>query len=233
MRCFYSGCDDSRLLQSLFLQNLERSKSRELREFSKSLLERKLQKKYGAPGAFSWLKNPLKRLQMSASDELVLDAYFERWSRVHTVYCHYSEQTNDVSAMVYHVIFDESGEYILSASVDRLIKIYSKDLNLLKTIRGHVREVSILALSSNNKYLVSVDEGGLVRVWSFPEGRYSRLTQACRGAHGARRPRNKHDVFPGGNRLRRGFAARSAVEELPDHRLGHRGHAHLRGKDPQ
>lgn len=73
--------------------------------------------------------------------------------------------------MVYHVIYDETGEYILSSSIDGLIKIFDKSFKLKKTIRGHNRDVTILTISSDNKFAVSVDESGLIRVWEFPSGR--------------------------------------------------------------
>ena len=73
--------------------------------------------------------------------------------------------------MVYHVIYDETGEYILSSSIDGLIKIFDKSFKLTKTIRGHNRDVTILTISTDNKYAVSVDESGLIRVWEFPSGK--------------------------------------------------------------
>lgn len=80
--------------------------------------------------------------------------------------------------MVYHVIFDEAGQKILTASVDGLIKIFDTKLQLETTIKGHKRDISILTMSSNNKFVISVDEGGIARVWDFPSGRYASLTRS-------------------------------------------------------
>jgi WD40 repeat protein len=149
-----------------------RQKRADARKISQTLLDTMLSRKLGNPALMRDLRNPLKRAKMPSNmDECLLESYFDRWSRVHTVYCHYAAATNDVNAMVYHVIFDESGQYILSASVDGLIKIFNKSLQLEYTIRGHKRDISILAMSSNNQHVVSVDEGGIARVWDFPSGK--------------------------------------------------------------
>lgn len=151
---------------------VDRQKRADIRQFGHHLLDNQLSRKLGNFNHFRDLRNPLKRLKSpAAAEEYLLEAYFSQWSRIHTVYCHYSAASNDVNAMVYHVIFDETGQYILSASVDGLIKIFNKSLQLVQTIRGHKRDISILAMSSNNKFVVSVDEGGIARIWDFPSGK--------------------------------------------------------------
>lgn len=168
----YSGRNNTNFLSRLIKNDFDKQKKAGAKSFSSSLLEQKINKKLGNPQILRDLRNPLKRIKMPpGSDELLIGQYFDKWSRVHTVYCHYAIAADDTNAMVYHVIFDESGQYILSASVDGLIKIFNKNFQLVHTIRGHTRDISILAMSSNNKYVVSVDEGGICRLWDFPTGK--------------------------------------------------------------
>lgn len=135
------------------------------------MIKQKLNRRLGNPNIFKELRNPICRLKASREYSVPIEQYFDNWSRVHSVYCHYNIQNNDVNAMVYHVIYDESGDYVLTASVDGLIKIFDKTFKLVKTIKGHKRDISILTLSSDNRYIVSADESGLVRVWEFPSGK--------------------------------------------------------------
>lgn len=168
----YRGKSSSNILPKLIGNELERQKRIDVKTFSSNLLEQKLARRLGNPRHFNDLKNPLKRIKISGeSDEMMMSHYFERWSRAHTFYCHYNPISHDANSMVYHVIFDESGQFVLSASVDGLIKIFNKNFELVHTIRGHKRDISILAVSSNNKFVVSVDESGIARVWNFPSGR--------------------------------------------------------------
>lgn len=98
------------------------------------------------------------------------ESYFDNWERLQTIHSHFNLETQEADAPVLHTIFDREGKYILTASVDKLIKIYDRNLTLQKTIKGHQHHIGILALSSNNKYIVSADESSLTRVWTFPEG---------------------------------------------------------------
>ena len=43
-------------------------------------------------------------------------------------------------------------------------------MKILKTLRGHTSEISILTMSTNNKYIASSCENGIVRIWAFPTG---------------------------------------------------------------
>ena len=193
--------NDPSILSALFREDLEKKNVREMREYGNSLIEAKISRRFGNMKHFGRLGRIGERLGMVGLDEALVEGYFDCWSRIHTVYCHYNASSSDVNSMVYHVIYDESGEYILSASTDRLIKVYSKDLNLLHTIKGHGREVSILALSSDNKHLVSVDDGGLVRVWTFPEGRLASFRKVCCSPHGTGRTRDQYNDISAGNSL--------------------------------
>jgi len=157
------------LLKRLMKTEVDRHKRSEAREFSSSLLQHKLYSKIGNLAIYRDLRNPLKRIKSSV-EEVPVEMYFDCWSRLHTVYSHYSAATNDANSMVYHVIFDQTGDYILTASVDGLVKIFDKQLQLQTTIRGHKRDISILDMSSDNRFVVSADEGGIVRVWEFPTG---------------------------------------------------------------
>lgn len=168
----YAGSSNANLLNMLIKSDLDKQKKSDAKCLNSNLLEQKMNRKLGTLEVLRDLRNPIKRIKMPRrSDEMLIVPYFNNWSRVHTVHCHFSVATGDYNAMVYHVIFDESGQYILSASVDGLIKIFNKNFQLVQTIRGHTRDISILAMSSNNKYVISVDEGGFCRLWDFPTGK--------------------------------------------------------------
>lgn len=159
-------------MNKLIKSDIDKQKKLDVKCLNSNLLEQKITRKLGTLQVLHDLRNPLKRIKMpQRSDEMLIVPYFNKWSRVHTVHCHFTVTTGDYNAMVYHVIFDESGQYILSASVDGLIKIFNKNFQLVQTIRGHTKDISILAMSSNNKYVISVDEGGFCRLWDFPTGK--------------------------------------------------------------
>lgn len=159
------------MFKRLVRETLEKQKKGEVRDYTQGLLEQKMARKFGCHKGFEELRNPLRRISLEHGSEQSVVPYFNCWSRVHTVYCHYAAQANDFNAMVYHVIFDESGQYILSASVDGLVKIFDRGMNLQTSLRGHSKEINILTLSADNRFVISSDESGLVRLWEFPSGR--------------------------------------------------------------
>ena len=116
------------------------------------------------------LKNPLERIK-GINEEDHYKKILEMWNRLLTVYGHLDCYEDD-TANVYHVLFDSNSEYILTGASDGLIKVFSRETGQVKaSLKGHLIEITILALSSNNKYIASASENGHVRIWSFPECR--------------------------------------------------------------
>lgn len=89
-----------------------------------------------------------------------------------TVFCHSSnDEESWFTSQVYHVLYDHTGKYIITGGNDKLIKIFwAHSLSLIITLRGHTRDIAILTLSSNNKYIASSCENGEIRIWKFPSG---------------------------------------------------------------
>ncbi|KAH7296782.1 hypothetical protein KP509_26G038600 [Ceratopteris richardii] len=72
---------------------------------------------------------------------------------------------------VYCAIFDKSGEYIITGSDDRLVKIWSTATGFcLCSCRGHDGDITDLAVSANNSLLASASNDCFIRVWHFPNG---------------------------------------------------------------
>lgn len=72
---------------------------------------------------------------------------------------------------VYCAIFDKSGEYIITGSDDRLVKIWSTATGFcLCSCRGHEGDITDLAVSANNLLLASASNDCFIRVWRFPDG---------------------------------------------------------------
>ncbi|MCO5594412.1 hypothetical protein L7F22_048442 [Adiantum nelumboides] len=72
---------------------------------------------------------------------------------------------------VYCAIFDKSGEYIITGSDDRLVKVWSTTTGFcLCSCRGHEGDITDLAVSANNLLLASASNDCFIRVWRFPDG---------------------------------------------------------------
>lgn len=72
---------------------------------------------------------------------------------------------------VYCAIFDKSGEYIITGSDDRLVKIWSTATGFcLCSCRGHEGDITDLAVSANNILMASASNDCFIRVWRFPDG---------------------------------------------------------------
>lgn len=72
------------------------------------------------------------------------------------------------SMAAYCVIYDRTGDLIITGSDDRLVKIWSARTGLLlRCCRGHLHEVSDLAVSHDNKVLASASVDGSIRLWNI------------------------------------------------------------------
>ncbi|KAK7313662.1 hypothetical protein VNO77_38852 [Canavalia gladiata] len=72
---------------------------------------------------------------------------------------------------VYCTMFDGSGRYIISASDDSLVKIWSMETAFfLASCRGHEGDINDLAGSSNDALVTSASNDFVIRVWRLPDG---------------------------------------------------------------
>jgi len=77
------------------------------------------------------------------------------------------------------VAFSPDGNYVVSASNDKTIKIWEISTGkLVKTLEGHKKYVTSVALSSDGKYIVSGSNDRTVKVWEFSTGK---LVRTIRG----------------------------------------------------
>ncbi|GBG59276.1 hypothetical protein CBR_g32291 [Chara braunii] len=72
---------------------------------------------------------------------------------------------------VYCALFDRTGQYIITGSDDRLVKIWEVNSGfLLRSCRGHQGDITDLAVSSDNVLVASSSNDFSIRVWSLPSG---------------------------------------------------------------
>lgn len=117
-------------------------------------------------------RNPLKRLQTKSMNPYYR-VFIDQWSRQQTIFCHHRPQ-NDIDYQevnIYFVIFDPKMEHIITGGSDGLIKIFKKQTGKhLRTLKGHLADISILTISPTSNYIASFDDSGMVRIWKFPSG---------------------------------------------------------------
>lgn len=72
---------------------------------------------------------------------------------------------------VYCVAMDRSGRFAITGADDYLVKLWNLDTgDLVYTCRGHLGEISILAVSPDNSVFASACTNGEVRVWRLRDG---------------------------------------------------------------
>ena len=72
---------------------------------------------------------------------------------------------------VYCLIFDRSGQLVLTGADDMLVKCWSfKDGRLIHTFRGASSEISDLAVSQDNKLIAAGSCDKVIRVWELHTG---------------------------------------------------------------
>lgn len=72
----------------------------------------------------------------------------------------------------YCVIFDKTGQYLISGADDFLVKVWHvPTARLCMTLRGHQSYISMLALSSDNALIASACTHGMIRIWLFNTGK--------------------------------------------------------------
>jgi PH-interacting protein len=72
---------------------------------------------------------------------------------------------------VYCAIFDRTGQYVITGSDDRLVKIWSSETGLcLRSCRGHEGDITDMAVSSGNTLVASASNDCSIRIWRLPDG---------------------------------------------------------------
>jgi len=72
---------------------------------------------------------------------------------------------------VYCVVFDQTGRFLATGADDMLVKVWNVDSALLMySLRGHMGEITDLAVSPNNALLASSDTKQMIRVWALEDG---------------------------------------------------------------
>lgn len=80
-------------------------------------------------------------------------------------YKQYCRRIGHLSA-VFCVLFDRTGRYIFTGADDHLVKIWSADDGkLLSTLRGHMGEITDLAINYENTMLATGSCDKMIRVW--------------------------------------------------------------------
>ena len=73
---------------------------------------------------------------------------------------------------MYNLIFDKTGELIITGDDTGLIKVWSASTGLLLTsLKGHTMAINALEINRTNEYLASCSNDGFVLVWEMSTGR--------------------------------------------------------------
>lgn len=171
----YLGNNKNLKIEDIINKEIEGKQLEQLQKYKKRILdseiESKLKRRLEAPSLMRRLKNPLERLKRIKIEDYSHEV-LKNFHRQRTVYSHQIPFEQEETIEVYHVIFDKSSEYVLTGASDGLVKVYNRESGyLLKTLKGHLLDITILTLSNCNRYIASASKNGHVRIWSFPECR--------------------------------------------------------------
>ena len=71
----------------------------------------------------------------------------------------------------YCCVYDQTGRYILSGADDYLVKIWDVSTGqLIKTCKGHMGYISLVAVSPDNSLFASACTMGTIRIWRLSDG---------------------------------------------------------------
>jgi WD40 repeat protein len=79
-----------------------------------------------------------------------------------------SEAPSGHSSFILAVAIDPKGEYIVSGSDDKTVKIWELETGkLVNTLKGHSSSVRAVAIDPKGEYIVSGSDDGTVKVWDL------------------------------------------------------------------
>ena len=71
----------------------------------------------------------------------------------------------------YCCVFDHTGNFVITGADDYLVKIWDvNNGNLVRTCRGHMAYISIIAVSPDNSLFASSCTSGSIRIWRLSDG---------------------------------------------------------------
>lgn len=93
----------------------------------------------------------------------------------------------------YCVVFDKTGEYLITGADDLLLKIWNVKKGLLvHTLKGHQGYISLIEVSPDNSMVASSCTQGMIRLWNLFDGRCLKVLN-----HGSAVNWIKFDLFTG------------------------------------
>ncbi|HKK62044.1 MAG TPA: WD40 repeat domain-containing protein, partial [Bacteroidales bacterium] len=124
---------------------------------------------------------------------------------------------HDSEKDVWTVIFNPSGELLLSSGSDNLIRIYNVETGkLLKTLTGHSMVVLSLAFSPNGKFLASGSDDKTVKIWNTDNWN---LLHTLRGENEA----IHSAIFIDNNRVLAGGTDKKVLGEFLEYHFNYQG----------
>lgn len=108
--------------------------------------------------------NNTTEILVSGSDDLTIHLYHPQSSK------HPIQRLTGHQQLINHLSFSPNGQYFLSASFDKKVKLWSREGTFLRTFQGHVSRVYRVSWSLDSRYLVSASKDSTVKLWSVKEG---------------------------------------------------------------
>ena len=106
------------------------------------------------------------KLVLAAKSEVKGDQSIDQVSRLIFRRNNFSYKELIHRGIVYDVAFSPNGKHLATACMDRLVRIWDIDGNLLKVLEGHRRMVNSVAFSPDGRYLVSSSDDETAIVWN-------------------------------------------------------------------